>query len=58
VPRLAGAILDRQNYGKLSLLADALEDAGCGDVSLLGGLRGQGAPVWQMWVAELLAERW
>jgi hypothetical protein len=40
-----------------AVLADALEDAGCGDTRLLGGLRGQRPPAWQMWVAELLAGR-
>jgi hypothetical protein len=42
VQQLAEAIFARQDTGKPPLLADALEDAGCGDARLLGGLRGQG----------------
>jgi hypothetical protein len=57
VPRIAGAMLDRQDLRALPTLADALEGAGCSNARLLGGLRGQALPVWQQWVLELLAER-
>jgi hypothetical protein len=39
---------------RLSILADALEDAGCSDTDLLGHLRGPGPHVRGCWVVDLL----
>jgi hypothetical protein len=39
VGRLAADIDDSHDFGRLPLLADALEDAGCNDAELLGHLR-------------------
>ena len=42
---------------RLGVLADALEDAGCGDAELLGHLRGSGPHVRGCWVVDLLLGR-
>ncbi len=39
---------------RLAVLADALEDAGCGDAELLGHLRGPGPHVRGCWVVDLV----
>jgi hypothetical protein len=39
---------------RLAVLADALEDAGCTDASLLGHLRGPGPHVRGCWAVDLL----
>jgi hypothetical protein len=46
VPRLALAIYDDRAFGRLPVLADALEDAGCTDATLLGHLR-ETEPHWR-----------
>ncbi len=41
VPKLAQAIYDERDFGRMPLLADALEEAGCEDAAILGHCRGQ-----------------
>jgi hypothetical protein len=42
---------------RLAVLADALEEAGCGDAQLLSHLRGQGLHVRGCWVVDLLLHK-
>jgi hypothetical protein len=44
--------------GRLAVLADALEDAGCADAELLGHLRGPGPHVRGCWAVDLLLGKW
>jgi hypothetical protein len=60
-PRLAQAAYDERllpsghlEPARLAVLADALEDAGCNDVQLLGHLRGPGPHVRGCWATDLL----
>jgi hypothetical protein len=50
---VARHIYDSGDFDRLSLLADALEDAGCTDAELLGHLRSPGPHVRGCWDAEL-----
>jgi hypothetical protein len=43
--------------GRLAVLADALEEAGCADADLLGHLRGPGPHVLGCWAVDLLSGR-
>jgi hypothetical protein len=54
VPKLARAIYDARDFGRLPLLADALEHAGCADAPLLGHLRGPGPHVRGCYALDLL----
>lgn len=54
VPKLARAIYGERAFDRLPLLADALEDAGCADVDLLGHLRGAGPHVRGCWAVDLV----
>jgi hypothetical protein len=61
VARLARAVYDERRLTegtldpmRLSLLADALEDAGCADAELLGHLRGPGPHVRGCWALDLV----
>jgi hypothetical protein len=54
IPRLAHAIYDERAFGRLPVLADALEDAGCTDRAILGHCRGPGPHVRGCWVVDLL----
>jgi hypothetical protein len=45
VPRLAQGIYEEKAFERMPILADALEDAGCGDRGLLDHLRGPGPHV-------------
>jgi hypothetical protein len=49
--RLLGGTLDGN---RLAVLADALEEAGCGEKNLLGHLRGPGPHVRGCWALDLL----
>jgi hypothetical protein len=53
VGRLAATLYDERSFDRLSLLADALEDAGCTDAELLGHLRGPGTHVRGCWAVDL-----
>jgi anti-anti-sigma factor len=55
VVRLARAIRAKQAYEQLPVLADALEEAGCGDADILGHCRSGGQHVPHCWVVGLLA---
>jgi hypothetical protein len=64
VPRLAGAAYDDRilpagtlDVGRLAVLADALEDAGCNEAELLGHLREPGPHVRGCWAIDLLLDR-
>jgi hypothetical protein len=61
VPRIARAIYDDRDLpagtldrGRLGVLADALEDAGCDDADLVAHCRGAGEHVRGCWVVDLL----
>jgi hypothetical protein len=54
IANLAQAIYDDRAFDRLPILADALEDAGCGDADILGHLRGPGPHVRGCWVVDLL----
>jgi hypothetical protein len=56
IPRLARAIHDARDYGRVGVLADALEDAGCEQADLLAHLRG-GPHVRGCWALDLLLGR-
>jgi hypothetical protein len=55
--KLAEAIDEERAFGRLPVLADALEDAGCTDAELLGHLRGPGPHVRGCWAIDLLLGR-
>jgi hypothetical protein len=64
VPRLAAAAYQERKLpsghldaGRLALLADALEDAGCADPDLLGHLRSAGPHARGCWAVDLLTSR-
>jgi hypothetical protein len=57
VPKLAQALYDDPAFGRVAILADALEDAGCGVRALLDHLRGPGPHVRGCWVVDLLLKR-
>jgi hypothetical protein len=54
VVRLAEAIYEERAFDHLTILADALEDAGCTDADILGHCRGPGPHVRGCWVVDLL----
>ena len=54
VSKLATAIYDERAFGRMPILADALEDAGCADADILGHCRGGGEHVRGCWVVDLL----
>jgi hypothetical protein len=51
---LATVIYESRTFGRLPILADALEDAGCTDADLLGHLRGPGPHVRGCWALDLV----
>jgi hypothetical protein len=53
-PRLARAIFEERRFDQLRILADALEEAGCDDASLLTHCRGPGPHVRGCWVVDLI----
>jgi hypothetical protein len=57
VSKLGQAIYDERRFDDLPILADALEDAGCTDQSILEHLRSPGPHVRGCWVVDLLTER-
>ncbi len=61
VPRLAQALYDERalpsgalDIARLGVLADALQEAGCGDAAVLGHCRGPGPHVRGCWVVDLI----
>jgi hypothetical protein len=54
VRQVAQAIYDDHAYDHLPVLADALEDAGCADQSILSHCRGEGPHVRGCWVVDLI----
>jgi hypothetical protein len=64
VPKLARSAYDERQLpegtldaGRLGVLADALEEAGCDDADLLGHLRGDGPHVRGCWAVDTLLDR-
>ncbi len=55
IPKLALAIYDDRAFDRLPILADALEEAGCTDSSLLDHLRGHGPHVRGCWALDQLS---
>ena len=54
IPMLAQAIYEERTFQRLSILADALEDAGCASADLLTHCRSGGEHVRGCWVVDLL----
>jgi hypothetical protein len=54
VGRLAQAIYEERGFDRLPILADALEEAGCGNADMLSHCREQGTHVRGCWVVDLL----
>jgi hypothetical protein len=54
VPKIARAIYEERAFVRLPVLADALEDAGCGDAAILAHCRGDGPHVRGCWVVDLI----
>jgi protein phosphatase len=57
VAKLVRSLRDGRRLVDLSVLADALEDAGCADQALLGHCRESGEHVFDCWVLESLSPR-
>ncbi len=57
VVALARAVYEEGRWAELPVLADALEEAGCADVALLGHLRGPGPHARGCWALDLLLTR-
>jgi hypothetical protein len=55
IPRLALAIYDERAFDRLPILGDALEEAGCTDLEVLGHCRGEGVHVRGCWLVDALA---
>jgi hypothetical protein len=51
---MAQRMYEARDFADMPILADALEDAGCDDQSILGHLRGPGPHVRGCWVVDLL----
>jgi hypothetical protein len=54
VPQIARTIYDERRFAELSILADALEEAGCADRDLLDHCRQPGPHVRGCWVVDLV----
>jgi hypothetical protein len=57
VVKLAKGIYDDRAFDRLSILADALEDAGCADPDILAHCRSAGPHVRGCWVIDLLLNK-
>jgi hypothetical protein len=57
VRKMAQRIYDDRRFADLPVLADALEDADCGDAAILAHCRGPGEHVRGCWVVDLLTGR-
>jgi hypothetical protein len=58
VKSLAQTIYDERTFAQLPVLADALEDAGCRNESILAHCRGEGPHVRGCWVVDLVLGKW
>ncbi|HJZ57801.1 MAG TPA: hypothetical protein VKE74_22770, partial [Gemmataceae bacterium] len=54
VHRLAATMYESRDFAAMPTLADALEDAGCGDPDVLAHCRGFGPHVRGCWVVDLV----
>ena len=54
VPGIARGIYDERAFERMPILADALEDAGCGDADILAHCRSDWPHVRGCWVVDLL----
>jgi hypothetical protein len=54
IRKMAQAIYDGRAFGRLPLLADALEEAGCTDADILSHCRSDGEHVRGCWVVDLI----
>lgn len=57
VSSLASGIYADRAFDRLPILADALEEAGCSDIDILGHLRSPGLHVRGCWVLDLLLQK-
>ncbi len=57
IPKVAEAIYADQDFGRLPVLADALEEAGCTNPDILSHCRGAGPHIRGCWVVDLLRGR-
>jgi hypothetical protein len=57
VQNLAAAIYEERAFDRLPILADALEDAGCGNQDILGHCRSGGEHMRGCWVLDLLLQK-
>ena len=57
VHRIASSIYESKNWDELPILADALEDAGCGDADILTHCRSTGLHTRGCWVVDLLLDK-
>ena len=57
VRHLAEAIYETNDFTRLPILANALEDAGCPDAEILSHCRGPGTHVRGCWVVDLLLDK-
>jgi hypothetical protein len=55
--QLARQMVDANDFSAMPILADALEDAGCGDEEVLAHCRGPGPHVRGCWVVDLVLEK-
>jgi hypothetical protein len=57
IQRIAEAIYDAGDFDRLPVLADALEDAGCGDADILAHCRSDWPHVRGCWAVDLVLGR-
>ena len=57
VTTLARQMYDTRDFSAMPIMADALQDAGCGDEQVLSHCRGEGVHVRGCWLVDLLTER-
>jgi hypothetical protein len=57
IQRLAQWAYENRAFGCLPILADALEEAGCSDATILSHLRGPGPHVRGCWVVDLILDK-
>jgi hypothetical protein len=55
--QIAQGVHEEQRFGDLPVLADALEEAGCDEQTILSHCRSEGPHVRGCWVLDLLLDR-